>query len=248
MGFFDKIGDALLSIPKKVVGGVLDVGSSLLGDTLIGDPNSAKAYERSKEAYEQQYSQYKRRYQDTMSDMKLAGLNPILAAGSGGFNVGGSPSFTNVGQMPSYQPMLASSAYQSFKGGQLSEEQSKTEDIKRLKLLQDTKESLAKVAKIRAEKGLLSEKERLTVVQISESLARTGKMFHEVKKIGVETDRGKMELKKLKKQIQIMHQQFKQLKQTSDWYDGAYGDFLGWLRATLGSFGTILGTVPQLIK
>jgi len=150
--------------------------------------------------------------------------------------------------MPSYQPMLASSAYQSFKGGQLSEEQSKTEFFKKLKLLQDTKESLAKVVKLRAEKGLLSEKERLTVVQISESLARTGKMFHEVIKIGVESDRGKMELKKLKKQIQIMHQQFKQLKQTSDWYDGAYGDFLGWLRATLGSFGTILGTVPQLIK
>jgi len=248
MGFFDKIGDALLGIPKKIVGGVMDVGSSLLGDVLIGDPNSAKAYERSEEAYQKQYANYKRRYQDTMSDMKLAGLNPILAAGSGGFNVGQTPSFSNVGQMPSYQPMLASSAYQSFKGGQLSEQQSKTEDIKRLKMLQDTKESLARVVKIRAEKGLITERERLTVVQITESLARTGKMFHEVKKIGVETDKGRQEAKKLKIQIKMLAQQFKQLKQTSDWYDGAYGDFLGWLRATLGSFGTILGTLPQLIK
>lgn len=86
------------SLLDKVTPSLIDLGSQYLGNKYITRPNSAYAWDQSREAAELSWNRtrdaYKTRYQDTMADMKSAGLNPILAA-SGGFNIG------NPGQAPS---------------------------------------------------------------------------------------------------------------------------------------------------
>lgn len=247
-GIIPAIGGAIGGIPGAIVGGLVDTGVSWLGNKLIGEPNSARAFGQSQEAYEQQYANYKRRYQDTMADMTKAGLNPILAAGSGGFNVGQSPSFTSVGNMPNYQPMLGSSAYQSYMQGQKAGEESKTERQKQLNMLAQTKKLVAETANERLRSGVITEQERHLVAQITESLARTGKMFHEVTKIGAETEASRALKHKLVEQLRILEQQFKQIKKVSNAYRGAYGTGLGYIKATLGAIGALLGPGANLIK
>lgn len=78
-------------IGKSAIGGALDLGFQYIGNQLIGKPNAKDAWERMKNAatvaYNRRMTAYKSRYQNTMEDMRAAGLNPILAA-SGGFQVG----------------------------------------------------------------------------------------------------------------------------------------------------------------
>ncbi len=85
----------------------IGIGSAMLGGAAIGafssylgnrqtesmqqDAMNENRYS-SAVAWDREYGAYKRRYQDTMADMKKSGLNPILAASSGGFNVGSGPS------------------------------------------------------------------------------------------------------------------------------------------------------------
>lgn len=111
--------DFIKPIASNILG---NVGGQVIGNALVTQPNAntafgqsqyatAQAYERSKEAasaaWDRSYGAYKTRYQDTMNDMRLAGLNPILAA-SGGFNVGSSPN----------APAASVSTAQAFKADQ----------------------------------------------------------------------------------------------------------------------------------
>lgn len=128
---------SLSSIPGALLGGAVDLGSSWLGNKLIGQPNADEAYAQSKEAsakaFDRSYGAYKKRYQDTMADMEKAGLNPILAA-SQGFNVGGQPEMTAAKSfMPSYQEQNASTAYQMLTSGDLNKQKAETEQIDRKK-------------------------------------------------------------------------------------------------------------------
>jgi len=103
MGFFDALGDLL-------PGGLIDFGGKWLSNEFIGKPNAKTAWERSMEgsalAFQRSYDAYKRRYQDTTEDMRLAGLNPILAATSG-FNVGSSPQMSAPQAFQPHQPLTS---------------------------------------------------------------------------------------------------------------------------------------------
>lgn len=145
MGFFDTIKDigssivkGVTSIPGALIGGAIDLGSSWLGNELIGKPNADDAYAQSQQAtaqaFERSYGAYKRRYQDTMADMREAGLNPILAAGSGGFQVSGQPEMSSAQSfMPNYPQLASSSAYQSMQAGRLNDQKAQTEQVERVK-------------------------------------------------------------------------------------------------------------------
>lgn len=253
MGFLDNVFKAVTNIPGKLVGSVLDLGSSLLGNELIGKPNAAEAYAQSEaaaaRAFERSYNVYQRRYQDTMNDMKLAGLNPILAAGSGGFQVSGQPQMSTAQSfMPDYPHLLTSSAYRAMQAGDLDSERRGTEIKKQSKLAAEAKESLQRAMTERSKRGMMSMIEKELGQKIQESIARQGKVFHEVTKLGFESDKLKVEKKKIEQELKIMNEQFKMLVAQSDWYKGAYGDFLGWLKATLGALGLNIGVFAGLKK
>lgn len=84
----------MFGIDDALIGGALGaIGSSVLdlGVGIFRDNNSnSNARDNAEEAWERSQASYASRYQTTVNDMRLAGLNPILAA-SGGFSVGGQP-------------------------------------------------------------------------------------------------------------------------------------------------------------
>ena len=126
---------------ESIIGGAAaSLGGGLLGDALIGDPNSADAYDRQKNFY-------KHRYQWMMKDMRKAGLNPILAAGSAGFSTSGTPTVAQS-HMPTQD--LASSA-QDYAGISKVEEEAKTEKSKQGKLAQESLTEIQKRAQSRGE-------------------------------------------------------------------------------------------------
>jgi len=177
MGFFDSV----FKIGKDIVGGlgktVLDLGGSFLSDDLIGDPNSAEAYQRSRAAADHSFKQsmqaYGSRYQMTMADMKKAGLNPILAASSG-FKVGNSP------QMSSAQAFMTPPAYNTGSAGVrnlMEAEKLKSEEKRNLadtqKIIGETvlnlkrvNQTIANTLKIRSEKKLIDQNEKNAVRQM----------------------------------------------------------------------------------
>jgi len=265
MGFFSKVwkgvkkvGSGLLkgvtSIPGKLIGGAVDLGSAWLQNKYIQQPAanvaSDRAFENSAYAFQKSREAYQNRYQDTYTDMLKAGLNPILAA-SGGFNVGNSPQMSNASAFQANNTNIqGSSSYASIQEGKHREEQIAETQAKAVKtiaearvLLKEIALKTAQIAKTRAEKGLIEESERLAIAQISETYGKLGKIFHEITKLGAVTDLTKEQTEIVKQNLKILQQNFLMLEKKSQWYKGAYGQFLGWLKATSGALGINMGVI-----
>ena len=177
MGLLDSIKTIGEGVVKGLGGGIVDLATSYIGNQAIGKPNSAYAYSQSRkgaqEAFERSYGAYKTRYQDTMADMKKAGLNPILAAGSGGFNVGNSPQMSAYGGYQPQVPNVSSSASArnyadaGLKRGQIKETVRKVQKLRAetLHTLNLMEETLAKTGKIKAETRNIIKKIRVTSME-----------------------------------------------------------------------------------
>lgn len=235
MGFLDKlwtgVKDAVVGIPSSIIGTGLDL--------LSGSYTNEQNRKNSAWAFDQSYSTYKRRYQDTMEDMRLAGLNPILAAGSGGFNVSGQPSMAT----PQFPSVAGTGSALNLAKSMEAKSSSQKNRAQALNLLKDIRLKVAQIAKTRAEKGLITEQERLTVAKIGETYSIVGKIFHEVERIGTEIDINKKQKAILTQNLKMLNLQLKSLSKQMQWYKGAYGDFLGWLKSTTQAFGLNLGLI-----
>lgn len=236
-GIATGLGTAIAGIPGAIAGGLVDTGINWLTNKFISKPNSARAFDAS-------YDVYKTRYQDTMADMRAAGLNPILAAGSGGFNVGSPPEM----KLPTLPTSQASSAFANLAQGQKAGEETKTEKVRQLKILAGIKETFEKIYTERVRRGLMKAEEQRAVRQGQLAITQAGRIFHEIAKLGADQKLSEEKTKYVRKQIEAIILNMKQLKQTSDWYDGVYGDFLGWVRSTFGAFGALLGPLPAILK
>lgn len=261
MGLLSSIGKAIGSIGSAVVGGIpgaiIDIGSNWIGNELIGKSNAEDAYKMSQKAsaaaFERSYGVYKRRYQDTVNDMQLAGLNPILAASSG-FNPG-----NNIQPNTAQAFMAPAPDYRGTRSA-LELEQAETEQDKQAEITQtiknkqqDVVESVNRVFKMRAERRLIKANEAKVVQEVKnlirdyqikvEVLART---IAETAKTGEEAARVAQQKQVLQKEEKILSLKIKQLQSMSQWYDGAFGDFLGYIKAIADALG--LSTVAGAVK
>lgn len=197
MGFLDDIGDFFSDVPVvgPVVSGLFgmaaaDKGAGYAQD--LQDSANLNSALQSKVAYDRSMEAYKSRYQNTMADMRAAGLNPILAA-SGGFNVGNAPTVAPAQTfMQSYVPNYAASAKDvgevisgaTEAGLNIARKGQVEADIKRLN--QDVAESIDRAFKLRAEANLVTAQESEAVQRVQESLKRIDVMSSEIFKLNQE--------------------------------------------------------------
>lgn len=229
MGFFDTILDVGKDIGSGLVsgltGGAVNLGGKYLEDELIGDPNSAAAYRRQKDFYKQ-------RYQWMMKDMRKAGLNPILAAGSAGFSTGGTPS-VSMSTLPSTD--YASSAKNMSEIGKI-EEETATERVRQLKTMAEVRTEIARKYKLRAEKGLVTEQERKIWFEIEKWQSEIYKNYRS----GV---RESKDAERLANQTKALAYQLNQLKNISDVYAAPASKALTIIKEIMRSLGINVGVL-----
>lgn len=213
MGLFEGIGAAL-------AGGVI---SGLFGRSNAKQQQSASR-DSSTTAWNREYGAYKSRYQDTMADMRAAGLNPIMAAG-GGFNVGSGPS-------ASAAPMAMANAPQ-FNFASSAKDMTQAE-VNQEKIT----ETFNKSAKILQETRVLNQKEL-------ETLANTGLLLNKHELISQQIDLTDQQRVKLAIEVKRFQVGLKRLEKQGNVYDNAYGTILSYLRETLGSIGALIQGVPS---
>lgn len=215
---------------ETLTGGALDLGFDWLGNELISKPNADKAWDRTKDAYA-------RRYQVTMADMKAAGLNPILAAGSGGFNVGQSP----IAPVPQYYDTDASSAYASLMQGEKAKEEAKTERVEQLKKMAETHTEIARKYKVRAETGKASEEERRIWFEIEKIHSETIKNM----RLGFQSEAEKKKIEAQTKQLMV---ELTRLKNVNTIYENPASMALSIIRELANSLGLNVGIIGKVGK
>lgn len=247
MGFLSSIGKTIGKVANfipgvNLVSSALDIGTDMFMSSRANDTareNSAMAYQMSRDAY-------KNRYQDTMSDMKSAGLNPILAA-SGGFNVGNSvtanvPDTFKAGA----QAPMSSSALDFAKTKQAEEETKKTVHETKL-VINQAKNEFEKIFETRARKGLVSEQERETHHKINTMMVTQMKMYEEASlyasksALNEQERRNAVQLhRKLELENRKLNAEFAQIRNISNVYNHPGGQILTILSEILGSLGNLL--------
>lgn len=176
---------ALGSIFGSIGSAVLGKGLDFLGNKLSADQSQGF----DKVAFDYNRYAYNRRYQDTMNDMKLAGLNPILAA-SGGFSVSNAPTMSSHPmEAPGHSDI--SSAYNMFAQGNKAEEETK--------VAKETVKKVANEALLALENIKKTKHELQNIAQQTQNLiAQHAKILEEIKYVGSNAEMKKELVKRLK--------------------------------------------------
>jgi hypothetical protein len=196
--------------------------------------SSAHAFNRSLEAY-------KNRYANTMLDMKRAGLNPILAAGSGGFNVGNSP---QMSALPAFKPGGAQASAQrvvapmeSVSRGPGYGPSGFQAHNPALKTASEAMKNMAQIFKIRKEKDLVSAQEKETYENVQLLIAKTVKTFKEAYLAVYKSELTEAQKDNIIKLTKALEVKLKKLKYFGDVYDTPTGQGLAWIEMFLKAIG-----------
>lgn len=233
----------------SLMSSAMDFGTKWLGNELFGKSNAKDAREFSHNmaiaSFDREYDAYKSRYQDTMTDMRRAGLNPILAA-SGGFNVGSGPGGGTPGpgiQAPA--PMIDSgSSAQSF--AQAEKNVADTAKSKSETALNRKRaiESVQKALLLRAQTSATKQGERESVARMLKAEQEFARITHEIDKVQSETllnESQKAYVNQLKSkaeaEIERIGAEVSHLRKLGDVYDGPIGKLLAYLEAITKSIG-----------
>lgn len=285
MGFFDSIGDAIsdgfgflkdgssqLWDTAKDLGGVfgfnlndlggsaLDLatkyGSGWLENEFINAPNSAEAYEQSKEAARMQFIRtkqlYKQRYQWMAKDLAKAGLNPILAASSG-LSTSGTPNVSSAqgfqAPAPSMAADFANSALTARRAQKTTEEAQEIKTRSELNL-QKVTESIAATLNQRAQANKASAEEKAAGALMFKYEAEVRQISENIEKIKADTalseqqrSTAKAEMQKLQRAAELLRMEAKKLEKTSNVYAGRIGQILAYINEILGAARINLGLI-----
>lgn len=230
-------GSEPIQVGLSTVGNL--IGKSL-EDKLINDPNSAQAYERSMEAakwaWAQELDAYKRRYRNTMDDMKDAGLNPIMAA-TGGFNVGNGPDpsmpQTFMTEQPNFNMDMASSARQFSEISKIQEEKKKLQ-AETKKIMAETTTEIHQALKVREEARLVSTEEKLTSQKIFNAEQEFNKLSQEIDLTKGITALNQQEQLRVRRVIETLDQNLKKIRQMGQVYEGPAGKAISYINAVFG--------------
>ena len=225
----------------------MGAGSSML-DKAFSFWQTERANKAAKRAsavqFDREHKAYQSRYQDTVKDMKLAGINPIMAA-TGGFSVGSGPksSTPQVYQTPPSQTDIGQSA-KSFAQAKKSEKETERvgEEVKEVR--QRVKESVMRVKKVRAEKNLVSQQEHESVSRMFMYEQETAKLAQQISQIKSQTQKTDQEynnLRKMNTQIVALTKRITaetaKLKMIAKVYEGPLGQLLAYLQEIMRSLG-----------
>lgn len=231
------IWDAVKSIAAPAIGGILggipgaalSFGGKFLEDAFIGDSNA-------KDAYKRQQNFYRNRYQWMMEDMRQAGLNPILAAGSAGFSTSGTPS-VSMASMPQSD---YSSAYQNMMGAEKQKEEATTQKVEQLKKMAEVKTEIQRKVLTRAQIGVAKQEEMRLNAEVQKTWAEVEKI------VSAETPMMQTEKELLEKRINEMAYSLVELGKTAEVYDSWIGKALIVLKELAKVFGINIGIVPGI--
>ncbi len=234
-----KVWDFTKDVFNTVKGPLTDIAGRYVDNQLIGLPNAQTAYNQSKEgsttAWNRSYGAYKRRYQDTMADMKKAGLNPMLAAGSG-FTVSGQP---NAPAAKGYQAQ--STTFSPSQSKKNIAETQRSRAITKLTTNQAATE-LKKAIKITKENRVITQQEAETIERTSLLMEQNAKTNAEWKL----TNAKRQQVVLLNQRLRLL---MKKLGKQGGVYNNTYGTILTYIREILGSIGALIQGVPvQLLK
>lgn len=223
------------------------IGSALLNKKSADDANQ-NAKQMADTAWDRTKEGYKNRYQYTTADMKKAGLNPILAASSG-FNVGNSPqatpASTHMAQMPS--------ATLDFPESAKDMAQAKTEQKKQALIGQQALTEIEKTAKTRAEKGLITEQERVALAKVWSLRADTQKAIEQGYQAHYQGQLNQEQAKNIDMQTKKMVMEMVQLGKVSAVYKSQIGTWLTYINEVRKTFGlntsaSGVGALTKMIK
>lgn len=214
-----------------ILGGLgATVAGNILSDQIIGDPNSAKAWQRQKHFYQH-------RYQWMMDDMRKAGLNPILAAGSAGFSTGGTPT-PQMSTLP--QQDYASTAKSLAETG-LAQEETRTEQVRQLKVMAEVKTEIERKFEVRnkAHQATAAEKQHLATIQ---------NLWQQIHKMRDEQGILKVEKEVAMKRYEQLVYQLTELATVAEVYKHPAGQWLQVIKQIMGGLNVGVGIIPRLGK
>lgn len=160
-----------------------------------------------------------------MGDMKRAGLNPILAAGSAGFNTQ-----TPQVQQSTMPTGSSSSAYEQFTKAGLQEEQTKTERVEQLKRMAELKTEIMRKYEVRM-------KARQASAMETKLLTESQRNIKEIMLIVSKTDLTDEQKMEVAQKIKVIESQLERLKNEAGIYATDAGKILTIIREITRSLG-----------
>lgn len=223
-----------------IIKGVGSAVASGAVSNMFGQGNSAQANQMTRESQWHSYQLNRAMRQTAVRDLRMQGLNPILAA-SQGFGLGGGSVSAPAGAM--VQPPnidMASSAQ-----GMATAKEKETNIVK---IKNEANESLQRIAQLRQSQRLMSQQE-------AESIAKQFKLEKEFELLGQEIKNKEAtelvniaEYRRLNQVTNHLVAELQKLSKISDVYKGPAGKKLAYIKEILSSLNISFGMFGGLTK